>query len=222
MNKVRLLQRDRAIYFAIVTITALSLTSCTIFSSDKAQNQTTAPEAELPAPKKLNLDTFQSLTGTPYIVTAVQAEQTDRPFLSSSSYGLPSATNYLFVNTNTLKASRLVPANRWRFLQSEKLGQRRRNGEVSVVQGLWYLVVKTDTNGDKELTERDRKVVALSDEEGKNYTEVISQVDRVLGTHRKGDSILQVFYVSEGKNLVSEVDFLTRKVVRTETLPALE
>lgn len=226
MNKIGFPQRDRAtilaIHFAVGILTSLGITSCSIFNSGKAQNQNVAPGTELSSPKNLSLDAFQPLTGTAYVVAAVQAEQSDRSGFSSSSYGLPSATNYLFVNTDTLAGSRLVPTNQWRFLQSERLGQRRRNGEVAVVQALWYLVVKTDTDEDKQLTDRDRKVVALSDATGKNYTEVISQVDRVLGSNRKGDSILQVFYVSGGKHLASEINFQTRKVVRTEPLPALE
>lgn len=226
MNQFGFPSRDRvtvlAIHFAIGILMTLGITSCRIFDSGKAQNSNTAPGTELPSPKKLYLDAFQPLTGTAYIIAAIQAESSDRSGFSSSSYGLPSATNYLFVNTDTLAGSRLVPTNQWRFLQSERLGQRRRSGEVAVVQALWYLVVKTDTDGDKQLTDRDRQVVALSDATGKNYTEVISQIDRLLGSNRKGDSILQVFYVSSGKNLVSEINFQTRKVVRTEALPALE
>jgi hypothetical protein len=173
--------------------------------------------------KKMVLGNFELLSGSPFLLATVNTVQDERYQFSSSSSGSSSTYvhNYLFFNRTDLSAHRLVPKNDWLFLQHEKLGQYR-NGDLIKVEGLWYAVVKEDTSSDKQLTELDRKTIAMSDVAGKSYTEVISQVDRILGTHRKGATTLQIFYSLNDKNFVTEINIQTRQVIRTRELPSIQ
>jgi hypothetical protein len=170
---------------------------------------------------KLVLGSFELLKGNPYLVAAVNDEDTRYPFALSSSSGSVHVRNYLFFNPANLSAHRLVPKNNWLFLQDEKLGQFK-NGNLIKVEGLWYAVVTTDTNGDNQLTSQDRMVIAMSDAAGKNYTNVVTQVDRILGTHQKGTSTLQILYTLADKNFVTEVNIRTRQVIRTLELASIQ
>lgn len=173
--------------------------------------------------KKMALGNFELLSGSPFLLATVNINQDERYqfSLSSSSSSSTYVYNYLFFNRANLSAHRLVPKNDWLFLQHEKLGQFK-NGDLVKVEGLWYAVVKEDTNSDKQLTELDRKTIAMSDVTGKNYTEVIPQIDRILGTHRKEATTLQIFYGLNDRNFVTEVNIQTRQVIRTRELPSIQ
>jgi hypothetical protein len=170
---------------------------------------------------KISLSSFESLNGTPYLIAAVSSEQDYR-----QSYYEKEATsirNFLFVNGSDKSARRLVTKNDFLFLAYEKLGQQtQQQSVVNKVRGILYQVVTSDTNGDNRLNSSDRKTIALSDVSGANYTEVIPQVDIVLGTHQKDEAALLVFWVSGGKNFVTEINIPARKVTLTKQLPSLE
>jgi capsid portal protein len=170
---------------------------------------------------KISLSSFESLNGTPYLIAAVSSEQDYR-----QSYYEKEATsirNFLFVNGSDKSARRLVTKNNFLFLAYEKLGQQTQpQTVVNNVRGILYQVVTSDTNGDKRLSSSDRKTIALSDVSGANYTEVIPQVDIVLGTHQKDEATLLVFWASGGKNFVTEINIPARKVTLTKQLPPLE
>jgi hypothetical protein len=170
---------------------------------------------------KISLSSFESLNGTPYLIAAVSSEQDYR-----QSYYEKEATsirNFLFVNGSDKSARRLVTKNDFLFLAYEKLGQQtQQQSVVNKVRGILYQVVTSDTNGDNRLNSSDRKTIALSDVSGANYTEVIPQVDIVLGTHQKEEAALLVFWVSGGKNFVTEINIPARKVTLTKQLPSLE
>ena len=89
------------------------------------------------------------------------------------------------------------------------------------VTALWYEIVQNDTNEDQRLTETDEKVIALSDVSGGNYREVLS-VDVVLGSYQKDSNNLLLFYESDQKNWVTEINVTTRKAIVPTELPAIQ
>ncbi len=209
---------DRLLMFLLVGSITLNFFGCTTVQQ-KVQELSPPNNAEVPPPsEKLTLGSFESLGGTPFMLAPVSIEPDYR---YSSSTGA-NVYNFYFVDTNTLTGRRLVPKNNWRFLQSDKLGTFDKNGALIKTQGLWFVVIKNDSNGDRQLSDRDQQTIAICDEAGKNYTEIISQVDRVLGSYRKGNSRLQVLYRAKGKNLITEIDVETRRAVKTSALPAIQ
>lgn len=170
---------------------------------------------------KINLGLFESLKGSPYLMATITSQHNYR-----QSYYEKEALNirnFLFFNTSDKSAWRLVTSNNFLFLRYEKLGLSTPPGDVvKNVQGMWYEVVTADSDGDKRLTADDRKTIAVSDVSGKNYTEIIRQVDQVLGTHQPNDSTLLVFYTSSAKHFVTEINIPARQAVITQQLPPLE
>ncbi|MCC5635948.1 hypothetical protein LC593_08775 [Nostoc sp. CHAB 5844] len=169
----------------------------------------------------INLGLFELLKGTPYLMAAITSQQNYRQ--SYYEKEASSIRNFLFLNTNDKSAWRLVPNNNFLFLRHERLNLSTPPRDVvKNVQGIWYEVITADSNGDKRLTTDDRKTIAVSDVSGKNYTELIHQVDQVLGKHQLNDSTLLVFYTSGAEHFVTEINIPVRQAVVTKQLPPLE
>jgi hypothetical protein len=169
---------------------------------------------------KVVLGNFTPIAGTPYYMAPISAEQNYRQEYYDKS--AISIRNYLLLNVNDRTAVRLVPKNNTLFLNAETVGQKGKNGETTKAEGLWYQVVKTDTNGDQRLTENDARTIAISDVSGKNYTEVVPRVDRLLGSLQPDPTKLMLIYETEGKNYLTQIDLPSRQITLAQELPAIE
>lgn len=194
----------------------------------------------LPTPKNVWMTEFKQLNGTPYLYAPIYvAEQEQKSVLkqiksASYEYGREytriDIRNYMFVHRDNLSAGKLLSNNTSRLLEMEQIGvpappdksnldSSRRNW-IKTVKTLWYVQVLADTNRDKTLTDLDRKQIAISDVSGANYTEVIKDIDKVLLVYPKGLDRRLVFYISDQKHFVADVDIPARKAT-IKRLPAL-
>jgi hypothetical protein len=226
---------------------ALLVISCSekpqVPSTDSPQVTANNPSpTPLPAPKKVWMTQFQQLNGTPYLYAPIYvAEQEQRSVLkqiksaSSGSYrewenGDIDIRNYMFVHRDNLAASKLLTNNNSRILAMEQLGETsppaksnpdpNRDNGMKTVKALWFVRVVADTNGDKNLSDLDRKQIAIADVSGTNYTEVIQDIDTILLVYPKGLDRRLVFYTSGPKHFVADVDIAKRKAIIKE-LPSL-
>jgi hypothetical protein len=194
----------------------------------------------LAAPKEVWMTDFQQINGTPYLYAPIYvAEQEQKSVLKqmkSASYGdrqeyATDIRNYMFVHRDNLSAAKLLANNNSRVLELEQIGEklpladagndRTSRTWIKTVKTLWYVRVTADTNGDKLLSDLDRKQVAISDVSGANYTEIIQDIDKILLVYPKGIDRRLVFYTSGNKHFVADVDLLKRQA-RIEQLPALK
>ena len=182
--------------------TARSLVSKEVQKNDKA---------------KMSLGNFQELEGTSYLFAPVNSQANPR----KNYYDQKALRthNYLFLNVNDKSARRLVPGNDFLFLNAQKVVLQRRDDKI--VRGMWYEVVKADSNGDRRLDDEDKKAIAVSDVTGSDYTEVIDEVDRLLGSHQKNSTTLLVFYEFDGREYVGEISMDRRVLVEKQVLPSI-
>ena len=166
---------------------------------------------------KTSLGNFSELEGTPYLMAPVNSQLNYRPDYSPKR--LLTIRNYLFVNVNDKSTQQLVPKNDFLFVNAQKVVLERRDDQI--VRGIWYEVVKADSNNDKRLDNNDKKTIAVSDVSGSDYTEVIDEVDRFLGSHQKNSTTLLVFYELDGREYIGEIDMLKRVLVEKVVLPAI-
>jgi hypothetical protein len=168
---------------------------------------------------KVGLGNFEIVEGTPYRIAPVTIEQeVDRGYYEK---GAVSPTNYLVLNVKDKSAIRLVPKNNTLFIQTQKIGKNDKEGRLVKTSGIWYSVVKADTNDDKRLSESDRKTIAVSDISGANYTEVIPKVDRLLNTFQLNETNVLMIYETDGKSFVTELDLSQRTAIETKELPVI-
>lgn len=166
---------------------------------------------------KTSLGNFRELEGTPYLMAPINA----RLNYSQDSVKKQAFTirNYLFVNVNDKSIQQLVPKNDFLFVNAQEVVLERRDDKI--VRGIWYEVVKADSNNDKRLDNNDKKTIAVSDVSGSDYTEVIDEVDRFLGSHQKNSRTLLVFYELDGREYIAEIDIRERVLVEKVVMPAI-
>jgi hypothetical protein len=169
------------------------------------------------------LGPFEKASAAGYMVAPVYSAQS----YSVSLYGKEATAvrNYLFVNLQDMSSRWLVPNNDRLIVAMERLAIDGKvvgwNDEEKPVKWLVFHVVASDTDGDKRLTDRDRKTIAVANADGSQYAEVLRNVDTILGeTWTTGDNLL-VVYSADGKNLVAEISLAGRTVSVTKDLPKL-
>jgi hypothetical protein len=197
----------------------------------------------LAAPKNVWMSQFEQLNGTPYLYAPIYVAEQERKSIlkqiksvgSSSSedrwnYGETDIRNYMFVHRDNLSASRLLKDNSSRILQLEEIGEplppkksnpdEMKSNRLKTVKALWYVRAVADTNGDKQLSDLDRKQIGISDVSGANYTEIIKDIDKILLNSRIGLDRRLVIYMSGGKRFAANITLPTRTVTVKE-LPAI-
>jgi hypothetical protein len=209
-------------------------------SRTNSQVAASTSPSPLPAPKNVWMTDFQQINGTPYLYAPIYvADQEQKSILkriksASSDYGRDyteiDIRNYMFVHRDNLSAGKLLSKNSSRLLEMEQIGEPAppdksgkdpsRPNWLKTVKTLWYVQVLGDTNGDKILSDLDRKQIAISDVSGTNYTEVIKDIDKILLVYPKGLDRRLVFYTSGKKHFVADVDIPNRQATLKE-LPAL-
>ncbi len=142
--------------------------------------------------------------------------------------------NYMFVDSADKSARWLTPTNNYLFLGAEQLYEKQMlpgeaaankyDGTASApgqasIKWMRYLVVNADTNGDQRLTEKDQRVIAFSSVSGEGYTELIRNVDAVMGSMLRNENMLILFYESDKKYFVAEINLPQRQAVETKELP---
>jgi len=187
------------------------------FLTEPTANSLADKKSEKDSKVKTSLGNFRDLEGTSYLMAPVNSHPVSR----QNSYEKKTSTirNYLFVNGNDKSALKLVPQNDFLFLNAQEVVLERRDDKI--VRGMWYEVVKNDTNDDKRLDSNDKKTIAFSDVSGSEYTEIIDGVDRLLGSHQKNSTTLLVFYELDGREYVSEINVLRRVLVENVVLPVI-
>ncbi|MEM9928128.1 MAG: hypothetical protein AAF915_31165 [Cyanobacteria bacterium P01_D01_bin.50] len=184
---------------------------------ERTANNLVNTETENDEKVEISLGNFRELEGTPYLIAPVNSQQNYRQ--SYYDKQASSTRNYLFLNANDKSARRLVPRNNFLFINAQEIVLQRR--EDKIVRGMWYEVVKADSNKDKRLSDEDKKIIAISDVSGSDYTEVIDEVDRVLGSHQKNSTTLLVFYELDNREYVAEISIIRRTLVEKQVLPSI-
>jgi hypothetical protein len=187
---------------------------------------------------------FEQLNGTPYLYAPIYVAEQERKSIlkqiksasSSSSedrwnYGETDIRNYMFVHRDNLSGSKLLANNSSRILALEQIGEpippnksnpdpTGQSNKIKTVKALWYVRAVADTNGDKQLSDLDRKQIGISDVSGANYTEIIKDIDKILLNSRIGIDRRLVIYTSGSKRFVANINLPTRTAT-TKELPAI-
>jgi hypothetical protein len=195
----------------------------------------------LAAPKEVWMTQFEQLNGTPYLYAPIYVAEWEQKSIikqiksgsydDRKGYGESDIRNYMFIHRDNLSASKLLTNNSSRILELEQIGEpfppTKSNPNpvggasgIKTVKSLWYVRAVGDTNGDKLLSDSDRKQIGISDAAGANYTEIIKDIDKILLVSRTGVDRRLVIYTSGKKRFVAKIDIPTR-VATIKELPAI-
>ena len=190
-----------------------------------------AQKTETPLIKTLGQ--FRSIEGTDYLIASVtgSAGETsiyDELFSSGRWYGSRDGYhqyNIVFLDIKTETVYPLMPTNDYEIISMEGFPKPIPVYDQSAtappkIPIAWWLfsVVKSDTNQDGDFSSLDKQTLSVTDVGGKGYTELIPEVDDVLGTAYKNNDMLLVIYRSNEKNYLARIDLPSRQVSSTEEL----
>jgi hypothetical protein len=180
-----------------------------------------APVSATAEPGKKELSPFSQVTGTQILVSGVY-QGDDR---SGLDFSLSSGReysyyvyNYVFFDMASEQFQTLLPTNESIILN--KVGLPSLDSTTVPVKWWLYSVVKTDSNQDKKLSDQDKFILAMSDVDGKNYVELIPDIDQLLGQFMKSDTLLFFFYKQNDKKYYAKIDLQARSVVSTAEYPS--
>lgn len=164
-----------------------------------------------------DLGNFESIAHTNYLMAPVFSKQSYQQ--SYYEKGASAVRNYLFVNAIDKTTNWLVETNNYLFLSADKLHWSDNKPDEGTIKWIKYRVVKSDTNADGRLTDKDRWAIAFTDATGKGYTELIQNVEELLGSTLRDENTLIIFYKIDQKRFVSEINLPLRKITETKELP---
>ena len=180
--------------------------------------QATAPDIPIRANAdvKRSLGSFKSVNGSSYLMAPVESE-TEGGYSSKGSSR--NVHNYVFFNTANESVHTLMPTNDYWVTETISFPEVRGNTQKNEpVQWFLYFIVKEDTDGDKRLTYKDNRTLAISDAAGTGFTELIADVEEVYGQAMRDSSTLFIIYRSQSKKYVAKIDLQNRKLASTKEL----
>lgn len=178
----------------------------------------TAPDGGLKANAgaKRALGTFTPVRGTAYLMAPITS-QGEGEYLKG---GYDNVHNHVFFNTVDESTHTLLPSDDYWITETRGLPEKREEaGQQSpVIQWFLYFLVKFDTDGDRKLTYRDNRTLAVSDAGGEGFAEIISDIEQVYGQALRDDKTLLVFYRTKSTKYVARIDLPNKRIVSTKEL----
>ena len=183
-----------------------------------------------PQPVEKNLSTFRPIQGTTYMIADISGSPTTNerdfsPFSwierGYSGYSGFEVYNYVFFNSETETFNRLLPTNEYVVLQiiGFPTGTPTEKPEdFKPVMWWMYILAKADTDQNGKLDYQDKLTIGIADVGGNTATELIADVDHILGNTLKDDNTLFVIYHAIDKNYVAKIDLPGRAVVSTNEM----
>lgn len=207
----------------------LILTACipNLVDRNPAVNSEPAPTLQ---PVEKILFSFSPIQGTNILMAGVISAPVSREgslnplewINNSSRYSSYSSNtyNYVFFNLDKEEYKRLLPSNDYVIYQTAgfpTLQYEPSNPDQPAPPVEWWLysIIKKDTNQDGYLGSEDKITIGLSDVGGNGYTELIENVDAILGQIYKDDFTMFIIYNADQKNYIVKVNLSTREILST-------
>ena len=184
-----------------------------------------------PQPVEKHLSAFSPIEGTSYMIANISGSPAENergsfsPFSwierGYSGYSGYEIYNYLFFSSETETFNRLLPTNEYVVLQIIGFPSgtpTEKPEDFEPVRWWLYVLAKTDTDKNGVLDYKDQLSIGITDVGGNSPTEVISDIDSLLGHTLKDPNTLFVIYHSLNKNYVAKIDLPNRQVLTTSEM----
>ena len=217
----------RILLLSVVVSLGLIGAGCNRFT----QSPNSAGMEATPQPVEKHLSAFRPIEGTSYMIADISGNpQTEErgsfsPFRwiesGYSGYSGYEIYNFVFFSSETETFNRLLPTNEYVVLQIVGLpsgAPTDKPEDFEPVMWWLYVLAKTDTDKNGILDYKDKITIGVTDVGGNSPTELIPDIDSMLGNTLKNDDTLFVIYHSLDKNYVAKIDLPGRTVVSTDEM----
>jgi len=213
------------ILFLVILISLIGV-GCNSFT----QSPNSAGMEATPQSVEKHLSAFRPIEGTSYMIADISGNpQTEErgsfsPFRwiesGYSGYSGYEIYNFVFFSSETETFNRLLPTNEYVVLQIVGLpsgAPTDKPEDFEPVRWWLYVLAKTDTDKNGILDYKDKITIGVTDVGGNSATELIPDIDSMLGNTLKDDTLF-VIYHSLDKNYVAQIDLPGRTVVSTDEM----
>ena len=154
---------------------------------------------------------------------AVDSSKSELGFFGSggSSYSRRTAKNILFIDLEANESRWLFPSNSQLIISTRGVDENGLESESTFTQAFLYSVVSSDTNLDGRLDADDDLVVSASRPDGTNYSELLTDVQRIIGTAKAGSDKLLIVYQKNSRALTAVFDTPTLQIEQGVPLPVV-
>ena len=135
-----------------------------------------------------------------------------------SSYKPTRSKNVLFINSITNNSVWLFKSIDQLIIDIMPLVDDEFN-ERSATRIISYEVINSDTNLDNKLDNTDNRTFALSKVDGSNYTEIITDYNRIIESGLNSDGELFVIFINNNVVYSMLVDLITFEILSKKPLP---
>lgn len=218
---------------SIITLIGVVCVGLLFFNVRAFNSPSSSQQEDEPIAKTLG--NFRSIEGTDFLITSVTGGNYDTNILSElfssgrwygGNYGY-NQYNLVFLDITTETVYPLLDTNEYEITSMEGFPKpvpnfNNQSGPQQPATPIaWWLfsIVKSDTDMDEELSALDKKTLSIADVGGRGYTEIIQDVDDLLGTAFKNNETLLIIYRSNGTSYLARVDLPSRQVNSSEELP---
>jgi hypothetical protein len=162
------------------------------------------------------LGMFKPVLATNYLMAPISSSRE----AEYSKGSFDNVHNYVFFNKENETAHTLLATNDYWIADTKSFPEKDEagGGLPTVTQWFLYSLVKVDSDGDRKLTYKDHRTLALSDAGGNGYTEIVPDVEEVYGQTLREPATLLIFYRSQSKRYVAKLDLVNRKVISISEL----
>ena len=137
---------------------------------------------------------------------------------SGSSYKPTRSKNVLFINSITNNSVWLFKSIDQLIIDIMPLVDDEFN-ERAATRAISYEVINSDTNLDNKLDNTDNRTFALSKVDGSNYTEIITDYNRIIESGLNSDGELFVIFINNNVVCSMLVDLITFEILSKKPLP---
>jgi len=170
--------------------------------------------------ESFRLGRIKHVNGSDSVIVPLYSDQ-DFSLRYSGSKSTVSTRNMLFSNMSKETNSWLLPTNKFLISEHRLVNNPDTWDKDKKVITILYYIVKRDTNKDERLTSNDRLTLALSTPEGESYTEVISNVDDVLGYDVLSEEAIAVIFNRDNQGYTAYINLSDFSITKEIALPKI-
>ncbi len=169
--------------------------------------------------EKWQLGYLSKIQGTSFGMIPLYSDQnyTQSYYDKSSS----SVRNYLFINSENDEKGWLFNNNNNLISDTSMLSVEEFGDENRKVIAILYEVIKSDTNDDQRITNEDLKSISISRPNGKEYKEILTNVDVFVGQQLMGKDNLLIVYQRNNIGYSARVNLTNFSVSDETELPKI-
>jgi len=144
------------------------------------------------------LGNLEHINGSKTVITRLYSDQ-NFSLNYAASKSTASTRNILFSNLYNQTNRWLLPNNKFLISEYQYIKEGNLYDKNNTVLAILYSVVKNDSNNDSRLSSSDKITVSLSTPDGRGYTEIIENTERVLGYKVLDETSIAIMHNRDGK-----------------------